>query len=465
MSIDKEIKVFIVDDNRVFALALKAYITTAFEKRFIKVFSFETGEKCMERFAQETPEMVILDYSLNSRFDGAANGLKILEKIKKINSKTSVIMLTSNDQINTALESFHHGASDYVVKNEKPFEKINQSICRIFAEREHAFQKKENEKSNVEKIIAGKELHFQNEDKKKRAAELIITTKEREFQDKEISKRMEELKNVTIQIEEAVKSRRIVEEKNKEITDSIYYAKRIQLAKFPKKENIFAALPQSFVLFKPKDIVSGDFYYFTRNKHTVFIVAADCTGHGVPGALMSMIGSEKLADAVALTEDTSEILQYLNKGIKNSLQQTNSMDSTRDGMDIAICSVNTESRVVKFSGANRPLWVIRKGQASVEVIKGTKMAIGGFTEEDQYFESHELRLQQGDTFYLATDGYADQFGGVNGKKLMSKKMKEILLAVQHKSMKDQKIYLDDFIENWKVRTEQVDDILVIGVRL
>ncbi len=264
---------------------------------------------------------------------------------------------------------------------------------------------------------------------------------------------------------EVVKQKEVIEEKNKDITDSINYAKRIQQAKLPKKEEIYSSLPQSFILFKPKDIVSGDFYYFHKNDKEIFIASADCTGHGVPGAFMSMIGSEKLDDAVSHSNDTSEILKHLNKGIKTSLKQSDSNESTRDGMDIALCSVDIENRIVKYAGANRPIWIIRKGKTEIEEIKATKKAIGGFTEDNQHFDTHEIKLQQGDTFYLSTDGYADTFSGQGGKKLMTKRFKEILLDIQHKTMQEQEKHLDDFIENWKAGTEQVDDILVIGIRL
>ncbi|MBI3501010.1 MAG: DUF4154 domain-containing protein [Bacteroidetes bacterium] len=270
---------------------------------------------------------------------------------------------------------------------------------------------------------------------------------------------------IELQKTEVEKSKYIIEEKNKEITDSITYAKRIQQAKLPDRKDIFSAFPNSFVLYKPKDIVSGDFYFFHKNEQIVFIASADCTGHGVPGAFMSMIGSEKLDDALAHSADTSEILSHLNKGIKVSLHQTDSDESTRDGMDIALCSVDTDARVVKYAGANRPLWIIRNGQTVVEEIKATKKAIGGFTEDSQHFDTHEIKFAQGDTFYISTDGYADTFGGQEQKKVTTKRFKEILLSIQDKSLKEQEHYLDNFIADWKGGTEQVDDILVIGVRL
>jgi PAS domain S-box-containing protein len=294
-----------------------------------------------------------------------------------------------------------------------------------------------------ELVIVNKELAFQNEEKEKRAAELLIAN---------IKKAEEE------------KYKRLIEEKNIVITDSIKYAKRIQQAILPRKEEIYTSLPQSFVLYKPKDIVSGDFYFFHKNNQFVFIAAADCTGHGVPGALMSMIGMEKLTEAVSQSTDTSDILKQLNIGIINSLHQSDSNDLIRDGMDIAICSIETKKRIVRYSGVNIPLWYIRNGKLEVEEIKGTKV-VGGLTEENQRFDCHELKLQQGDTFYLSTDGFADQFNGQLRKKLMKKKFKETLICIQEKSMQEQEKYLNNFIENWKESSEQIDDILVIGVRL
>lgn len=279
-----------------------------------------------------------------------------------------------------------------------------------------------------------------------------------------------EIKKATQEIEE---QKKIVERRNKDITDSINYALRIQKAFLPKREEFYQNLPKSFILFKPKDIVSGDFYFFHKTfpvkENTegglLFIAAVDCTGHGVPGAFLSMVGSERLTDAVHQSTNASEILSLLNKGVKNSLHQTDEDESTRDGMDIAICSLDMEQRIVKYAGANRPLWLIRKGQNEVQEIKSTKVAVGGLTEDDQHFESHEIKLQEGDTFYIFSDGYADIFSGESGKKLTTKKFKQLLLSIQNKTMQEQEQYLDHFIEEWKSGTEQIDDILVIGIRI
>ncbi|MEI6524248.1 MAG: two-component regulator propeller domain-containing protein, partial [Bacteroidota bacterium] len=248
----------------------------------------------------------------------------------------------------------------------------------------------------------------------------------------------------------------------KDIKDSITYALRIQEAILPEKKEVMNSFPESFILFKPKDIVSGDFYFFHKSDDQLLIAAADCTGHGVPGALMSMVGSERMSDAVKESNDIKEILSNLNIGLKTSLKQSERDESTRDGMDIALCIIDSKTSVLKFSGANRPLWIIRNGFNELLEIKATKASIGGLTENNQHFDVHEILLYQGDTFYIFTDGYADQFGGNEGKKLKSRKLKEVLLSIQKMPMNEQESYLDKFIEDWKAGKEQVDDILIIG---
>jgi len=263
--------------------------------------------------------------------------------------------------------------------------------------------------------------------------------------------------------EQLLQQKKIIEQKNKDITASINYASRIQQAKLPRKEEIRSVFPQSFVLYKPKDIVSGDFYFFHTTAHQSIIAAGDCTGHGVPGALMSMLVFEKLDDALTQSKNPSQILQHVNRGIKNSLHQSNDSQSTRDGMDIALCSVDTTENIIHYAGANRPIWLFRKG-GSMEEIKATKSAIGGLTPDAHPFETHRIPFQPGDTFYIFTDGYADQFSA-RGKKLTTQRFKDILLEIQQKTMSEQEQHLGDFIETWRDGAEQTDDILLVGVRL
>ena len=280
-----------------------------------------------------------------------------------------------------------------------------------------------------------------------------------------------EIKLQKNQIEEKSK---IIEQKNVETEQSILYAKRIQFAILPPTHEIQSHLTNFFILYKPKDIVSGDFYFFsdvhTGQKKDIILAAVDCTGHGVPGAFMSMVGNEKLKDAVDMSHEPGKILRELNRGIKSALRQSGDATSTRDGMDVSLCAIptslsNRNSAQIKYAGANRPLWVIKNNTTEVEEIKATKHAIGGLTADNQIFEEHQIDLQKGDTFYLFSDGYADQFGGPNRKKLMTKKFKEILISIQHLSMLKQQEHLGNFIEEWRGNNEQIDDILVIGIRV
>ncbi|MBK6834322.1 MAG: response regulator [Bacteroidetes bacterium] len=460
MYTQKTTNIFIVDDNGIFSLTLKSSIEGAFEDRLIKIHLFETGEKCLEKLAELKPQLIILDYFLDSKSADAVDGIQVLEKIKAYDANTSVIMLTSNDFIEIALKSFHRGAFDYVIKSKGPFAKINESISKYFSNNDLLVKT-----SREVKRLSDEELDLTAKEKEIWANQLLSINNELTFQNEEKAKGDAELELIKAVKLEMEKSKMEVDEKNKSITDSINYAKLIQEAKLPKREDIKEAFPDSFVFFKPKDIVSGDFYYLKKGIDNVFIAAADCTGHGVPGAFMSMIGSEKLSSAISLTENTSEILMLLNKGIKKTLRQTENDDSTKDGMDIALCSVDTKSRVVKYAGANRPIWIIRKHLNCIEETKPTKKAIGGFTDDNQFFETHEINLNAGDTFYIFTDGFADAFGGEHGKKLMSRRFREVLLEIQDKSMIEQGEYLQNYMSNWTQSLEQVDDVLVIGIRL
>ncbi len=256
-----------------------------------------------------------------------------------------------------------------------------------------------------------------------------------------------------------------------EITDSINYAKRIQEAILPIKKEIRKVFPDSFVLFKPKDIVSGDFYWFANKENLSIFICADCTGHGVPGAFMSMICTDRLNHTVLEKKilSPSLMLSEVNQGIKRSLKQEDESDlKTKDGMDAAVCTFNHITSELKYAGANRPLWLLRNNEL-IEY-KPTKTAVGGFTPEDQHFDETSIFIKKDDVVYLSTDGYADQFGGPKGKKLMVKAFKELLIKNAGLSFDGQHDMLDKLIEDWRNYPgqdeviEQVDDICVMGIR-
>ncbi len=262
-------------------------------------------------------------------------------------------------------------------------------------------------------------------------------------------------------------AKKLLERKNIDFVDSIEYAKIIQTTLLPDKLELQKVWPESFILYKPKDIVSGDFYFIHKNSETQYYIAAvDCTGHGVPGAFMSIVGSDKLKEAASLYESPSAILKDLNNSIKSALFKAENKEASNDGLDIALCLIDLQSLQVKFAGANRPMWIIRDGEKEIIEISGTKNSIGGFTPENHSYREHDLQLIKGDCIYLFSDGYADTFkkDQVRGK-LTSKRFRNVLLSMQDLNMPEQGEYLDKFIEDWKAGAEQTDDILVMGVKL
>jgi serine phosphatase RsbU (regulator of sigma subunit) len=274
----------------------------------------------------------------------------------------------------------------------------------------------------------------------------------------------------------------ILYKKNRDITDSINYAKRIQEAFLLPEFELKKLFKDSFIFFNPKDIVSGDFYWFTSEEYPsieegidkLYLVAvADCTGHGVPGALMSMIGIDRITDCSKKTSHPGKILKLLNQSIKDSLRQsaeysdseTNETETTRDGMDICLVQVaylkNGQIRI-RYSGANRPLWIISKSVREINEYKQNKSAVGGFTPFDYFFEEQELILEKGDKIYMFTDGYCDQFGGLEGKKFLTKRFRTFLSTISHLPMFQQSELLEKELINWMGAEEQVDDLLVLG---
>jgi serine phosphatase RsbU (regulator of sigma subunit) len=257
-----------------------------------------------------------------------------------------------------------------------------------------------------------------------------------------------------------------IEIKNKDITDSINYSKRIQDASLPPRELKFKLFPDAFVMFKPKDIVSGDFYWYAEKDGKRLIAACDCTGHGVPGALMSMIGNNILNQIVYEKGITSAgtILDMLHEEIRKALKQ-NEHPENRDGMDLALVVFKSETDI-QFAGAQRPLWIIRQKNGELEEIKGNKFSIGGVqTDDRRKFDTRDIRLQKNDCIYIFSDGIVDQFGGEHGKKFMTRNFKTLLTNIYEEPMAVQETIVETTLEKWKTGREQVDDILVIGIKI
>jgi ligand-binding sensor domain-containing protein/serine phosphatase RsbU (regulator of sigma subunit) len=260
---------------------------------------------------------------------------------------------------------------------------------------------------------------------------------------------------------EVVHQKELVEEKQKEITDSITYAKRIQDAILLPLRLVKEYLPDSFILYKPKDIVAGDFYWIEKADELIFFAAADCTGHGVPGAIVSVVCSNALNRALHEFEIRVPG-QLLDKTRELIIEQFKKSDEeVKDGMDISLCVLNTKTNELKWAGANNPLWIIRNGE--LLETRPDKQPIGKYVEIKS-FTTHSIQLQENDSIYIFSDGYADQFGGAQGKKFKVSAMKDLLLSIQQKTMDEQKNILNLAFENWKKNIEQVDDVCVIGVK-
>ncbi len=269
-------------------------------------------------------------------------------------------------------------------------------------------------------------------------------------------------------------SKHELQEKNTEIVDSINYAKRIQSALIPPIEVFKKILPDSFVIFKPKDIVSGDFYWISElsttkakgiNEKLVVYSVADCTGHGVPGAFMSLIGLKIFNQSVKQNDVNSpaEALDYLNQEVFKTVNMHSDTDNIiRDGMDVALCSINYTTLKLTFAGAKNPVYIVRNKE--LHEIKGDKQPIGSY-ESQEPFTNNEYQLEKEDMVYIFSDGYADQFGGPKGKKLKYKPFKEMLISNANKSMEEQEEQLSNLFENWRGDLEQLDDVCVIGVRI
>jgi len=255
-----------------------------------------------------------------------------------------------------------------------------------------------------------------------------------------------------------------VEEKQKEILDSITYAKRLQSAILPPVSMVKKHFPESFILYKPKDIVSGDFYWMQKleSLNSVLIAAADCTGHGVPGAMVSVVCSNAINRIVKETEvrDTGSVLD----NVRNVVLETfsTSEGEVKDGMDISFCAINQQTNILEWTGANNPLWYIHKNKL-IEIAPDKQPV--GQQDNAKHFTTHLVNIEKGDTIYLFTDGYADQFGGPKGKKFMYKQLKQLLIDNVQLTMEEQKAKLEKTLHDWMGNLEQVDDILIMGIRI
>jgi serine phosphatase RsbU (regulator of sigma subunit) len=312
-------------------------------------------------------------------------------------------------------------------------------------------------------LMASKYKSLQDE-KEAVQKQLMVQLEETNIQlELEVTERTKEIESQKIQLKE----------KNEDFIASIKYAERIQNAILPHEQKIKALLPDSFVVFKPKDIVSGDFYWvedlhLSNEAATRLVVyaTADCTGHGVPGAFVSILCSNllKLAKSNPEVNSPGQALDFVNHEINDTLNSEYSVQEIRDGMDVAFCALDLEAMILYFAGAKNGVIIIRKGE--IIQYKGNRKAIGNTISKDHdLYTTHEIKIEKDDIIYTFTDGIVDQFGGPLGKKYMSKRVRELLLSVTHFPLDEQKALIEKAFFDWKGYLEQIDDVLVIGVKI
>jgi serine phosphatase RsbU (regulator of sigma subunit) len=325
-------------------------------------------------------------------------------------------------------------------------------------------QNKQILEQNKQLIQQKEEIQTQRDEIELQRDEILVKNSVLEQQKEEIQTQRDELE---IQRDYVTNQRDEISKQNKLITDSINYAKRIQSALLSPHEQIDNFFDENFILYKPRDIVSGDFYWFEVFENKIIIAVADCTGHGVPGAFMSMLGISFLNEIFKSYSfhlhdiKSNDILNQLRDEIKISLHQTGKFDENKDGMDIALCIFDRGKNLLQFSGAHNPIYIVRAGEL-IE-LKPDKQPIGIYLKELP-FTKIEFELKKSDTIYMFSDGYCDQFGGEKNEKFKSKRFKELLVKIQDKNISEQKIELEKNLELWSGKNEQVDDILVTGIK-
>ncbi len=313
-----------------------------------------------------------------------------------------------------------------------------------------------------------------NSELNEKQIEILNKNEELKVQQEQIMEKNEELlqqqEEILAQRDALEHQRDISEERRQAMTDSITYAQRIQAAILPPTQSINQMVEDHFVLYKPRDVVSGDFYWAIKKSDKLIVVAADCTGHGVPGAFLSMLGISFLNEIVGKQKIVvaAEILGHLRKHLIEALHQTGDMYESKDGMDAALCVIDTQKMELQFAGAYNPLWLCRfdaNNERQLIELKADRMPVGISDRQHIPFTNHLLKIKKDDLIYLFSDGYADQFGGPNYKKFKNNKFKELLLQIFNEPLEIQKITLDETHNNWRGEEEQIDDILVFGIKI
>ncbi|MGF1534252.1 MAG: response regulator [Bernardetiaceae bacterium] len=414
-----------VDDEKYNLTAFKA----AFRREY-KVFVAETAEEGIELLAQNPIELVITDQRMPE-----VTGVEFLKRIVPDYPHVIRMILTGFSDVQDIISAINEGGVYRYIT--KPWDKDDLRIT-------------------IDRALESYELSQENR---------------RLIHDLQEANRTLEQK-VIKRTQEITAQKEIIEQKNLNILDSINYAQRIQQASLPTQARMADKLKDFFVLYMPRDIVSGDFYWFesqidpASGHEKLLLAAIDCTGHGVPGAFVSLIGKNLLDQIVILgkTFSPDQILNRLHAEINRALNQQHSQN--RDGMDMTLCVIDLADQTMEVSGAKNPMLRIQEGSSEAETFKTDRFSVGGFTDKQQPFTKQSFSLQTPACYYIFSDGYQDQFGGPEGRKFMKKRMREFIFDIHTLPMPEQKERLHQEIKDWMGDKEaQIDDILVIGFKI
>ena len=431
----KNIRVLIIEDDAFTALSLKEYLGKWGGYEVIDVI--EDGQVAINQCEFLQPDMMLVDIHL----EGEKSGFDVVAEIKQKHT-FPVLYITADLSDEVVVKSLDTEPSGYLIKpfeenqlkatiesSISTFSKINESIDKLKEDLSMAMQQVE-------------ELSETN-------AHLITAT----FRERALK-------------QELAASKELIESQTKKIQDSINYSLRIQQSIIPSNETFNDALNNHFVFYKPKDVVSGDFpWMFTKGDY-VYVAAVDCTGHGVPGAMMSMIGNLLLNSIVGNgpSKTPSEVLAELHKAVVFTLKQDAEGNKAADGMDAALCRINYKENELLFSGAHLPMIFMRNGE--LETLKGDKFPVGGMQYRNRNkYSDHTVKLEKGDKFYIFSDGIIDQIGGDEGRKWMSVSLKEFIAANNHLPMSEIREKIEKTFEEYQGDYKQVDDVLLIGVEI
>ena len=439
-------KILVTDDEPDLELIITQKFRSRISKGELKFEFAENGAVALEKLqADPTFDLVFTDINMP-----VMDGLTLLGKIREFDIQTKAVVISAYGDVRNIRTAMNRGAFDFIIK---PIDLDDLDVTLAKALKEIEILK--------QGIEAKNKLEIALIEKAKAQAEALQNLQEKEKLILEQNEMLEQqVMERTLEIHE---QKELIQIKNQEILDSIHYAKRLQEAILPNRNLLNSLFPENFLLYYPKDIVAGDFYWFGTGNKTIFAVA-DCTGHGVSGALMSMLGMSLLNQLVNGKGilDPGVLLDHLHAAVVGALNQTE--NDSNEGMDIAICCFDESKNTLDYAGANRPLWLIRKGE--LLTWQADKMPIGGVQIESRPpFTQQKIELQKGDRLYMFTDGFADQFGGENGKKLMTKNLKDMLLNSAGIEMKLQGDRLQEYFNKWKGKQEQVDDVLMMGLEL